>query len=158
MACKPTPVRFTGRFNLYHLAAGIALVLLVLMAQVRAADLVVQNAWIRALPSSVPSGGYFTLHNGGTKLVVLTGAESPGCGMLMLHKSEDKGGMSAMMDVSELPIPAGETLKFAPGGYHLMCMDARPVIKPGATVPVTLNFKDGGKLTVPFAVRNASGQ
>lgn len=122
------------------------------------AGVTVQDAWIRALPSSEPSGGYFTLHNGGMKPVVLTGAESPGCGMLMLHKSEDKGGMSTMTDVSEIPVAAGETLKFSPGGYHLMCMDAKPAIKPGATVPVTLSFKDGGKITVPFAVRNASGQ
>ena len=158
MACDPRLVRFKGDFNLYHLLAGIALVLLVTVAQVRAADLTVRDAWIRALPSAVPSGGYFTLHNGGVKPVVLTGAESPGCGMLMLHKSEDKGGMSAMTDVAEVPVAAGDTVKFVPGGYHLMCMDAKPAIKPGATVPVTLSFKDGGKLTVPFAVRNASGQ
>ncbi len=118
----------------------------------------VKDAWIRALPSAVPSGGYFTLHNGGMKTVVLTGAASPGCGMLMLHKTEDKGGMSSMMDVAQIQVRAGETVKFSPGGYHLMCMDAKPSIKPGAKVPVTLIFKTGDKITVPFDVRNASGQ
>jgi copper(I)-binding protein/uncharacterized protein YcnI len=122
------------------------------------AGVTVQDAWIRALPSMVPSGGYFTLHNDGAKPVILSGAESPGCGMLMLHKSEDKGGMSAMSDVTEVPVAAGESVTFAPGGYHLMCMNAKPVITPGARVPVTLHFKDGGKLTVSFAVRNAAGR
>jgi copper(I)-binding protein/uncharacterized protein YcnI len=118
----------------------------------------VTDAWIRALPSAVPSGGYFTLHNGGTKPVVLTGASSPGCGMLMLHKSEDKGGMSSMTDVSEVPVAAGASVQFTPVGFHLMCMDSKPAIKPGASVPVTLSFKDGAEMTVSFAVRNAAGK
>src|ERR1700742_2985980 len=72
-----------------------------------AADVTVTNAWIRALPPSVPSGGYFTLHNGGTRELILTGAQSPACGMLMLHHSSDMGGMSGMQDVTEVTVPAG---------------------------------------------------
>lgn len=120
--------------------------------------IIVGDAWIRALPSPVPSGGYFSLHNGGAVSVTLIGAESPGCGMLMLHKSENKGGMSSMVGVSDVEVPAGGTLSFAPGGYHLMCMDAKPVVKPGATIPVILLFKNGAKLSVPFAVRSATGR
>lgn len=120
------------------------------------AGVTVKDAWIRALPGT--SGGYFTLHNGGGKPVVLTGADSPGCGMLMIHKSEDKGGMSSMSHVSEVPVAAGADVQFTPGGFHLMCMDTKPAVTPGATVPVTLSFKDGGQLTTQFAVRNAAGK
>lgn len=123
-----------------------------------AENVAITDAWIRALPAGVPSGGYFTLHNGGQKPLILTGASSPGCGMLMLHKSETMGGMSSMHHVDELEVPAGGTIKFAPGGYHLMCMDAKPVITPGGAVPVTLTFKDGTNLTVKFGVRNAAGK
>jgi copper(I)-binding protein len=123
-----------------------------------AAELTVSDAWIRALPRSVPSGGYFTLHNGGTKPVTLTGASSPACGMLMLHKSENHGGMGSMMDADMVDVPAGASVRFAPGGYHLMCTDAGPAIKPGATVPVSLIFNDGKKLAVNFQVRNALGK
>jgi copper(I)-binding protein len=124
----------------------------------QAAGLRVTDAWFRALPPSVPSGGYFMLHNDGAKPVTLTGAESPACGMLMLHKSENMGGMSSMADVSDIAVPAGGTLAFAPGGYHLMCMDAKPILKPGGHVPVTLLFKDGAKRTASFAVRGATGK
>jgi copper(I)-binding protein len=118
----------------------------------------ITDAWIRALPGTLPSGGYFTLHNDGKTTQTLVSAASPACGMLMLHVSENKGGMSAMRDVTQVEIAPGATLRFAPGGYHLMCMDAGPAIKPGAKVPVTLGFKDGEMLTVDFAVRNATGK
>lgn len=123
-----------------------------------AGTLDVRDGWFRALPPAVPSGGYFTLVNGGTAPVTLTGAESPACGMLMLHKSENMGGMTGMADVSAIDVAGGGKLVFAPGGYHLMCMHATGALKPGATVPVTLHFKDGQKLTAPFAVRDAAGK
>ncbi len=152
----------TGSCRLFHGAATAAFLLAALSGASAAdsgpAGVSVRDGWMRALPSSVPSGGYFTLQNKGGKAVILTGANSPACGMLMLHKSEDKGGMSSMMDMAEVSVPAGGSVSFTPGGYHLMCMDTTPALKPGATVPVTLQFKSGEKLTVPFAVRNAAGK
>lgn len=123
-----------------------------------AGSLSVSGAWIRAMPAGIPSGGYFMLRNEGGKDMVLTGANAPACGSLMLHKSEMRGGMSAMHHVDEVDVPAGGSVAFAPGGYHLMCMNATAAITPGATVPVTLIFKGGSKLTVPFSVRNAAGK
>ncbi len=122
------------------------------------AQVTVTDAWMRALPSSIPSGGYFNLHNDGPRQITLIGARSPGCGMLMLHKSENTGGLARMEDVGSVDVPAGGTVKFAPGGYHLMCMEAKPAIKPGATIPVTLLFKDNSSIEATFAVRNASGK
>lgn len=131
---------------------------LMVAAATAAAPVTVSDAWIRALPASVPSGGYFTLRNGGDKPVTLTGADSPACGMMMLHKSQNTGGMSGMMDIAQVDVPAGGKIRFAPGGYHLMCMDAKAVLKPGAPVPVTLQFADGAKVTASFAVRNTAGK
>ena len=146
-----------GNSNLFHgIAMGVLLVFITMCAA-KAAELTVSEAWIRALPPSVPSGGYFTLHNGGTKSVTLTGAESPACGMLMLHKSENHGGMGTMMEMETVEVPPGGTVRFAPGGYHLMCTDATGAIQPGKTVPVTLLFRDGVKIVAGFAVKNAAG-
>jgi len=123
-----------------------------------AADLEVGDAWIRALPAKLPAAGYFTLTNKGAKEVSLTGASSAACGMLMLHKSTQSGGMGSMEDVDSVAVPPGGTIKFAPGGYHLMCMDPTPAVKPGGKVSVELSFADGGKLSADFAVRNAQGK
>jgi hypothetical protein len=136
----------------------IAAAALLIAAPAQAATVSVKDAWFRSLPAKLPAGGYFTLHNGGTQTVTLTGAESPACGMLMLHKTESKNGTGMMMDMPTIAVSAGSDLKFAPGGYHLMCMDPTPAMKPGATVSVTLEFADGTRTHVPFAVKNAKGQ
>lgn len=121
-----------------------------------ASPIMITDGWIRALPGNLPAGGYFTLHNGSAKAITLTGAESAACGMLMLHKSEEMSGMSSMSDVESIDIPAGSTVKFAPGGYHLMCMN--PVLKQDTTVTVTLQFAGGARIAAPFAVRSATGK
>lgn len=117
----------------------------------------IANPWFRALPSGLPAGGYFELRNTGQWTANLTVVDSPACGMLMMHKSEHESGMDTMMDVSTVDILAGQTVKFAPGGYHLMCMQPGPTMKPGNSVPVTLTFSDGSAATVRFAVKTATG-
>jgi periplasmic copper chaperone A len=144
--------------HLAPLARAIAFASVLLGTAAQAGTVTVSNGWIRALPANVPSGGYFDLSNASGKTVVLTGASSPACGMLMLHKTDDAGGMSAMSDVKSIPVAPGGHLRFAPGGYHLMCMDATAAIKPGNKVPVTLVFADGAKITNTFEVRNATGR
>lgn len=123
-----------------------------------AAPLRIEAPWMRALPGTVPAGGYFVLHNDGTAQVTLTGAQSPACGMLMLHLSENNGGMSSMHHVDSIDVAPGGVLEFKQGSYHLMCMQPGPAIKPGASVPVTLSFKDGATVTANFPVRDATGK
>jgi copper(I)-binding protein len=136
--------------------SAVALLLLALPA--RAADITVSDGWFRALPAKLPSGGYFSLHNGGARSVTLTGASSPACGMLMLHKSDAMNGMSGMSDVENVLVAAGDTVRFAPGGYHLMCTDPTLAMRAGATVPVTLEFVGGTKISADFAVKDAKGK
>lgn len=123
-----------------------------------AAPLRIEAPWMRALPGTVPAGGYFVLHNNGKAQVTLTGAQSPACGMLMLHLSENNGGMSSMRHVDSIDVAPGGVLEFKQGSYHLMCMQPGPAIKPGASVPVTLSFKDGATVTANFPVRDATGK
>jgi len=122
-----------------------------------AGDLTVSDAWFRALPTGLPAGGYFTIKNTGDTNRVLTSAESSSCGMTMLHKTTENGGMSSMEEVKSVVVPAHGTLAFAPGGYHIMCMEPTPEMSPGSTVSVTLHFADGTKLDVTFAVKGPDG-
>ncbi|MGH6875785.1 MAG: copper chaperone PCu(A)C [Rhizomicrobium sp.] len=123
-----------------------------------AADVAVTGAWFRSLPADLPAGGYFELHNSGTSPVVLVAAKSSACGMLMLHESTEQSGVSRMRDVHDLTVPAGGTVTFAPGGYHLMCMHPTSAMTPGRAVPVALVFANGGQLSAVFSVKGPTGK
>ncbi|HLY07221.1 MAG TPA: copper chaperone PCu(A)C [Rhizomicrobium sp.] len=128
------------------------------VAPASAAGIAISHGWFRMLPSGQPAGGYFTMKNSGTRPVDLVAAQSAACGMLMLHRSVSNSGTSRMEDVRSVSIPSGGTFSFAPGGYHLMCMDPGAAMAPGKSVPVTLVFSDGSKVNANFAVKNAAGE
>ena len=121
-----------------------------------AAPFDVSDAWFRSLPGKLPAGGYFTAQNNSGREVAITGASSDACGMLMIHQSSNKGGMSGMDMVESVKVPAGGAVKFAPGGYHLMC--EAPKMKIGSKVPVVLHLSNGNAIAVGFAVRGAAGK
>jgi len=122
----------------------------------QAAPFDVTDAWFRALPGKLPAGGYFTAQNNSRRDVAIVGASTDACGMVMIHQSSSKGGMSGMDMVDSVKVPAGGMVKFSPGGYHLMC--EAPKMKIGGKVPVLLHLSDGGTIAVGFAVRGASGK
>ncbi|HEX7342199.1 MAG TPA: copper chaperone PCu(A)C [Rhodanobacteraceae bacterium] len=121
-----------------------------------AVSVTASHAWIRLLPGTLPAGGYVTLHNAGDKSLVLTGASSPDYQSIMLHRSILANGMSRMVMIKQLKLPAHATIKLAPGGYHLMLMQAMRTIHVGDTVPVVLHFANGGQLHVNFKARPAN--
>ncbi len=137
---------------------NFAIVVLFVAAGLPAKAANVSNGWFRALPNGLPAAGYFTLKNDGPKPIALIGAASPACGMLMLHKSEQIGGMSHMVKVDRVDVPQGGSVNFAPGGYHLMCMHPGMAMKPGGKVSVTLKFADGNSISMKFQVRSATGR
>jgi copper(I)-binding protein len=129
------------------------LAMLPLAAQAASPTVTVTKPWMRYLLPSLPAAGYMTLTNSGNTDAVLTGAASPACGMLMLHKSQDDSGMAMMMDMQTITIPANGSVTFAPGGYHLMCM--QPKMKIGDKLPLTLSFQDGSSLAATMPVYGA---
>ena len=133
----------------------LAAVLLLLPAAAQAGGVTATDGWMRYLLPSLPAAGYLTLRNDTAAPVVLDGAASPACGTLMLHESKDDSGMATMMDVPALTIPPGGSVSFAPGGYHLMCM--QPRMKVRDKVAVTLRFAGGAMLAVTLPVHGASG-
>jgi periplasmic copper chaperone A len=126
------------------------------VAALAAPPVTVAQPWFRYITPQVPAGGYMTLRNGSGGSAVLVAASSPACGMLMLHRSETSGGADRMVPVNRIVVPPGGKVSFAPGGYHLMCM--QPRMKPGESVSVTLKFEDGGSVPAAFQVYGAAGK
>ena len=135
-----------------------AIALIAMTSAAQAAPLDVTGAWFRALPGKLPAGGYFTAQNNTRHDIAITGASSDGCGMLMIHQSSNKGGMSGMDMVDHVTVPVNGTVRFAPGGYHLMCENPTTKMKLGAKVGVLLKLSDGSFIAAGFVVKNATGK
>jgi periplasmic copper chaperone A len=123
-----------------------------------AKGLVISNPWFRAIMPSRPEAGYFDLANKGARKRELVQALSPDCGTLMLHETVSLNGVDRMVMLHSLIVPAHGDIRFAPGGYHLMCLSPSADATPGNSVPVTLRFRDGATLTASFPVRGATGK
>lgn len=143
-------------------AAGLALASLCVTgasaALAAGSGLSVSDAWMRIVIPQRPAAGYFKLTNDGDAAKDLTGASSSACGMVMLHKSVKENAVEKMLPVDHVPVPAHGSVSFKPGGYHLMCMHPTADVKAGGRIPMTLEFKDGTKISADFPVRNARGQ
>lgn len=113
------------------------------------------HAWVRLLPAGLPAGGYVTLSNDGDRTASLTRASSPDYAHVMLHQSTMHDGMSTMTRVARIDVPAHGQVALAPGGYHLMLMQATHPLKPGDRIEVVLRFADGSTLPVAFVARPA---
>lgn len=133
-------------------------ILLAMTGVASAAPFDVSDGWFRALPGKLPAGGYFTATNGTGRDVAIVSASSDACGMLMMHQSSNKGGMSGMDMVDRVIVPAGGTVRFAPGGYHLMCENPNAKMKVGSKVGVLLKLSDGSSVAAGFVVKNAVGK
>jgi len=140
---------------LYGLAA---LAMLLWQVQSLAVEPTTSQAWIRVLPGDLPLAGYLVLTNPGERTLTLVGAHSPAFREIEMHKSVDQSGVARMMMVKRVAIAPGGRLVFGPGGYHLMLFDRTRVLQAGDEVPITLEFADGERLTVPFALRAATAR
>ncbi|HEY5629516.1 MAG TPA: copper chaperone PCu(A)C, partial [Candidatus Limnocylindrales bacterium] len=63
------------------------------------------------------------------------------------------GGMMTMVEVDKVDIPAGGTVEFKPGGYHIMFMDLTDTLAADQTIDLTLTFANAGPITVKAEVR-----
>lgn len=122
----------------------------------RPEGVVVEGCWVRALPNRLPSAGYFRIRNAGGKEAVLTGAQAPGFGQVMLHTHQTVNGMSTMVHVDKVNVPAGGSFDFAPGGHHLMLVKPEGDLQAGSRLPVTLWFEGNRALVVDCDVRGPS--
>lgn len=134
-----------------------AVAAIVLSSSSRAAEPPVSasSAWVRWLPDGLPAAGYMTLRNGSGISQRLTGASSPDYLNVMLHRSVRKNGVEHMIKPGGIDIAPRSSVSLAPGGYHLMLMDAKHPIAPGDSVMLHLSFASGDGIDVRAAVKSA---
>ena len=66
----------------------------------------------------------------------------------MLHETVVTDGIASMPHAMSVPVPAGQSVALAPGGYHGMLMGLTNAFKEGDSFPVTMTFEKAGEVTV----------
>lgn len=134
------------------LAMGMAL-----SACHKAAPLSADDAWVR-LPGAAgrPAAAYFTLY-GGPDPATLVAISAPFAARAELHETmpdmsaptaPGSNPPSTMAPLDSVVVPAGQTVRFEPGGRHVMLFDVKPGARAGTAAPLTLRFADGRTLQV----------
>lgn len=116
-------------------------------------DIEVGHAWSRAtIGADRPGVVYLSIRNTGSTDDALTGVATPIAGMPMLHETVVTDGIASMPHAMSVPVPAGQTVELAPGGFHAMLMGLTQALKKGETYPLTLTFAKAGEVTVTVEV------
>jgi copper(I)-binding protein len=125
-----------------------------LMATSAAADppVVTDPVIFKAFSAARVAAGYLTVDNseGAADRLIGVRIEGP---MAMIHESREVDGVMTMPHIDAIEVEAGETVSFAPGGYHIMIMGISPdEFAIGDIVPITLVFDKAGEVAVDFSV------
>ena len=123
------------------------------------ADVTITDGWARAsVLTSRPAAAYLTLQSDEEEQLI--GVSTPAAGHVTIHAVEtDANGVSRMVEIEALNLPAGEPVTLAPGGMHLMLMALSEKLEEGTLLPLTLTFASGAKIdiSVPVLGPGASG-
>lgn len=122
------------------------------------AGMVIGDAWSRPTAAGMPMGvAYFTITNGTRVDDALIAASTPAAARVEMHETSIEDGMARMRPLTEIPVPAGGRVTVAPGGIHLMLVDLVQPLETGSRVPLVLEFRAAGKITVELHVETRGG-
>jgi copper(I)-binding protein len=126
----------------------------------------VDDPWARNSPRMANAGAiYMDLESGDGDRLIGAAVDASIAGKVEIHETamvegemgeeseEGMGGAMMMQEVGEIALPAGETVKLEPGGYHIMLLDISTPLELGETFDVTLTFENAGEQVVEVEVR-----
>jgi copper(I)-binding protein len=140
--------------------AGIFCLMLFMPLVVSAQSVDVKDAWVRGtVPVQKTTGAFMEIT--GKSAVRLLRAESPVATSVEIHNMTLQNGVMKMFPVDGIDVPAGKTVKLAPGGYHMMFMGLKQQMKTGDRVPLKLIFERSDQqreiLELSVEVRDIAG-
>jgi copper(I)-binding protein len=120
-----------------------ALILSLALSGVAHAQVAVDAPWVRAsVPQQTATGAFMRLT--ASRDLRLIGARSDVAQNTEVHEMAMQGQMMRMREVAVVPLPRGQTVALAPGGYHVMLIGLKRPLGAGEQVTLTLVFEDAG--------------
>jgi copper(I)-binding protein len=118
----------------------------------------IEDAWVREGPPNAPVlAGYLRIYNNGSDAVSITAAESPDVPRIELHRTEMQEGVARMIEMKSVEVEPGQSVRFEPGGMHLMLFDPARPLREGDTLDLWLITADGTRHPTTANVRKATG-
>jgi copper(I)-binding protein len=118
-----------------------------------AGDIDVPRGFAYESSGSPHMAAYFTARNHGNTADTLDEVRSPLAAGAMLHAQRLENGMVKMLPAGPLAIAPGDSLVLAPGGLHVMLELSAGGPAKGDSLPLTLQFRHAGDVTVTLPVR-----
>lgn len=119
---------------------------------------VISDAWTRPTATGMPMGvAYFTITNNTGADDALVAASTPAAARVEMHETSIEDGMARMRPLTEIAVPRAGRVAVAPGGIHLMLVDLVQPLEAGSRVPLVLEFRTAGKMTVELSVEARGG-
>lgn len=115
------------------------------------------NAWGLPAPMGMTGGVYVTIENGTDQTQQLIGATTEVAASVEIHQTQITNDIASMKQFDSIDIAAGETLKIAPRGYHLMLVNLRRDLSWGDNFPITLNFTSGEQISLDVTIQAEPG-
>ncbi len=114
----------------------------------------VAGVWARATPGAVTTGAvYLEIAAPGGDVLTGVSVDPSVAAAAEIHETVAVGSSMTMRPVAQVPVPDGETVVFAPGGFHVMLVDLAAPLTPGAVFPLRLTFATAGEEVVEVEVR-----
>ncbi|MFA9444923.1 copper chaperone PCu(A)C [Egicoccus sp. AB-alg6-2] len=103
-------------------------------------------------PAAGSSQVVVEIRNSGEGDDTLLGASTPAAAGVEMHLTEVTDGRASMRQQETVAVPSGDTVRFRPGGLHLMLVVPDESVVVGGTFELTLHFERSGDRTIPVEV------
>ena len=111
-----------------------------------------------ASPVSKTGAGYMAITNRGMAADRLVSVITSASNRADLHGTVANGNVMQMRSASGgVPVPAGATVSFAPGGLHVMFIGLKAPMRDGTKLKARLLFEKAGPVDVEFKTEPAAG-
>lgn len=122
------------------------------------ADVMVEEAYVRAMPpGQTVTGAFMLLKNTGDEDRAVVSAESDAANVVELHTHVNDNGVMKMRQIPQIDLTAGETTELKPGGLHIMLIDVPNRLNVDDQVSIKLIFDDGSEQTFTAPVKSVTG-
>jgi copper(I)-binding protein len=105
-------------------------------------------------PATDMGAVFLTIVNASPSDDQLDAARSDVADATEVHETYSMNGGEGMRHIPSLPIPAGTSVVFKSGGYHIMLIGLRHDLHVGDTFTIGLHFRDAGWINVPVVVKD----